>query len=842
MKKTALFTALLCLTPASLFADVPLFINYQGKVYDSSGLPLGASGSASAPVAAPVNRKVLFRFYDAVTGGNRLWTEEQTVTISVGEFSVLLGQGIAATGTAVGESRPAIDTVFTSGTPSRFLEITVDNGDNSITEADVPITPRQQITTTAFSFRARTADSIAGSSDLAITPLAGTASNYGLGWYGTGRLFGGVAIDGPVLYGNAGGALGSNTNGTYNTALRWNAAGQVGVGTATLAGAAASSKLVLQGDDGATPAQQLVIRGESDTTKRLNIGFNTTANQATLQSYTAASTVGNLLLNSSGGNVGIGTGGAAPNAKLTIGSPMGHPNTTSLSFSTNAGALGQTAGSELILGNFGSTTGDLDTFAISSYRATTGSDWTNASLVLGRNINDTKRPNGAFMSINSSGNFGIGSLTPRAKLDVNGTVRANVLHVESGVQVATATSSNAVARFGSADVHTHFGSFDGGSSYATWMQAMRPDGMNFPMAINPNGGNVGIGTSNPQHKLDVNGDISLIGAIRMKNHQFIHGQNTSGVSEAAFWPRSGDGTYLNYGAAGFFIRNNSSTTTMTMQNDGKVKIGTARGEGLLNVGAVAAALAWNGYLNTDGGNSGNGSGVQSVSIACDGTVYASTFFVTSDRRIKTKLSPTDSVKDLTTLMGIEVTDYQLKDTVSNGSAPQKKVIAQQVEEVYPQAVSSKKGVVPDIYQKAGVKEGWVELATNLKVGERVRLISSSGDSVEDVLEVRGDSFRTSLKTPIDQLFVYGREVADFRTVDYDAITMLNVSATQEIKREKDAEIRALQQENSALRAKLAVQQDSTVSLEARLIAIEQRLSGESPAPQTVSLRTANAAK
>jgi hypothetical protein len=30
--------------------------------------------------------------------------------------------------------------------------------------------------------------------------------------------------------------------------------------------------------------------------------------------------------------------------------------------------------------------------------------------------------------------------------------------------------------------------------------------------------------------------------------------------------------------------------------------------------------------------------------------------------------------------------------------------------------------------------------------------------------------------------VYGREVADFRSVDYDAISMLNVSATQELHR------------------------------------------------------------
>ena len=32
------------------------------------------------------------------------------------------------------------------------------------------------------------------------------------------------------------------------------------------------------------------------------------------------------------------------------------------------------------------------------------------------------------------------------------------------------------------------------------------------------------------------------------------------------------------------------------------------------------------------------------------------------------------------------------------------------------------------------------------------------------------------------VFVYGREVKDFRNVDYEAIAMLNVSATQELNR------------------------------------------------------------
>jgi hypothetical protein len=134
------------------------------------------------------------------------------------------------------------------------------------------------------------------------------------------------------------------------------------------------------------------------------------------------------------------------------------------------------------------------------------------------------------------------------------------------------------------------------------------------------------------------------------------------------------------------------------------------------------------------------------------------------------------------------------------------------------------------------------MVSNLKVGERVKLIGPSGDSVTEVLEVRDGGFRTAFQPGGDKVFVYGREVLDFHTVDYDAIAMLNVSATQQIKREKDAEIKALQDENFALRAKLALQSDTTDSLEARLIAIERRLTGGVSEPETVSLKTSNAAK
>ena len=96
-------------------------------------------------------------------------------------------------------------------------------------------------------------------------------------------------------------------------------------------------------------------------------------------------------------------------------------------------------------------------------------------------------------------------------------------------------------------------------------------------------------------------------------------------------------------------------------------------------------------------------------------------------------------------------------------------------------------MVPDIYKAAPVEHGWVTLATDLKKGERVRLISGENkQSMHEVLEVSANGFRTDYKGEGDRVFVFGREVKDFRVVDYDAIAMLNVSATQELARQVEA--------------------------------------------------------
>ena len=419
---------------------------------------------------------------------------------------------------------------------------------------------------------------------------------------------------------------------------------------------------------------------------------------------------------------------------------------------------------------------------------------------------------------------GIGTASPGAPLDVLGQLQVNANGTIESIGPKNSFNGMIESYYQGANDRFGLGQLNGGitalytsslNSGSSIQFGLMTGATSFSplMTINHNG-TVGVGTTSPATTLEVSGSATIDGGLLMKNAQVMSAQNSSGTYEVFLWPRWNDNvTYMNFGSGGFNIRNNSSSSVMFMQPNGRVGIGTVSPAAGLDVevnvgingtwsyfsagGSSLSAVPFTGAINNN-----EYGGTPAIAIYTSGNMGSSIYYAFSDARIKNVVGISSGANDLNTLRHIEVTDFTYKDVVAKGAGPVKKVIAQQVEKVYPQAVTRGVGVVPDIYHLAPVKNGWVQLATDLKVGERVRLIAKAQTSVYDVLAVTNGSFRVDLPVNTEQIFVYGREVNDFRSVDYDAISMLNVSATQELAKRLD-QVEAREARLAALERKAA---------------------------------------
>jgi hypothetical protein len=153
------------------------------------------------------------------------------------------------------------------------------------------------------------------------------------------------------------------------------------------------------------------------------------------------------------------------------------------------------------------------------------------------------------------------------------------------------------------------------------------------------------------------------------------------------------------------------------------------------------------------------------------------------------------------------------------------MIAQQVEKVYPQVVAKHVDFIPNVYRTTNaitkIAVGTLlhfDTAHGLSAGaKRLQLLTSGDHAMQKVGIVSIPSARdVVIDVPQlngDKVFVFGEEVDDFRTVDYDGLTTLNISATQEIAKrlaKQQAELAALVADKDAqladLRDQLAQQQ------------------------------------
>ena len=745
-KLTCLF--LLLAAPLLHAQATPTLMSYQGRVTDAGGVLIGNS--------SPVNRTVTFQLYTASSGGTTLYAETQTVTISGGEFSVLIGNGTGISGMP-GPSSPAtqpyktLSDIINSGTyGSLYLGVTVDDGTAA---ADPEISPRQQIVSGAFALRAKVAESVAGG--------AVTTAMMGDGQVSTGKIASG-AVDSSRIADSSivatdianntitAGKLDTGTIGLWSPvgSSVYRSSGNVGIGEANPAfplnfASSLGDKIALWGNSGGhvgfgVQGGLLQIHGGNSGD---DIGFG----------YGSSGSFTETMRIKGNGNVGIGTNN--PSYRLQI-------NDGRLWFTTGSGNGDN--------GGIGGSMASNDTWRIFGY-----GDNNNGALYIDT-YDDANEPivfrqsSNERMRINSDGNVTVNNTLYGGAIKAGTVLGGGVLSptfVAGGAPLGqSAGSENRLGSFGCATGNTStlcisaYRFADGGD----WTTTSMLLGMNVDdstrvgnkyISISPNG--IGINTPNPGALLHVSGSTSW---------NWNTGSHASS-SNSSSGPQNGNPDA--YTANGSYAPNNSS-------------------------------MSW------------------PLTIYADGAVAGSAFIAMSDLRIKDVVGRSPTRGDLDLINQLQVTDYRLKDSAHAGTAVRKGFIAQEVRKVIPEAVSTSRNFLPDVYQlatkcrhEAGQKRLSVTVAKPhaLAAGDWVRVYVDETLLETEVLEVSSPTvFVVASEKAVAKAFVYGRRVDDFHSVDYDRIFTTGVGAIQELDRklkDESTKVASLRTKNAELEARLS---------------------------------------
>ncbi len=442
-------------------ANPPERMTYQGFLVDANGVALGNT--------APRNYDVIFRMWTAQTGGSRLWSEQQTVTVDKGFFNVLLGEGSAVSG----EVRPALSAVFSGADVSeRYISVTVKAP--GLGSSDVEITPRLRMMTAPYAFLAKQAVSVVNSSGTSLIQGNGNA----------------IQLNVPVQ------SAGGNARGSSATDLQVTrgAVDQVASGNSSSIGGGANNRASGQastvggGTDNSAQNTRATVAGG---------GFNTaTADNATVGGGTQNAAVG------TGATVSGGTGNRANGTDSAVGG--GNANTASGNQSVANGGLSNTAsGERSTVGGGGNNTASGADSTVPGGRFNTASGA--ASVAAGFRAKATH--NGAIVLSDATD----ADFNSQANNEMS--VRAN-----GGVRIAGTrpASSSALKQVNITDTQLNSPNFALQLGYRFQPGVMAQglieavdNGNGAVLAIQPRGGSVSIGKDTvPQSALDVNGAVT----------------------------------------------------------------------------------------------------------------------------------------------------------------------------------------------------------------------------------------------------------------------------------------------------------------------------------------------